>query len=116
MYVTGHSLGGALSTLCTYDLAARKWEARGIKPPRIACYTFGQPRVVNRPFAETVSGWRGCAGGVLGGWGGLVQAWRARALPRCSSCAPRPVPNKTVLPCCPVPHSYTSWCPTTGVW
>ena len=55
VYVTGHSLGGALSTLCTYDVASRKWEAKGIQRPRVTCYTFGQPRVVNRPFAETVS-------------------------------------------------------------
>ena len=27
IYVTGHSLGGALATLCSYELANRRWQS-----------------------------------------------------------------------------------------
>ena len=50
IYVSGHSLGGALSTLCSYELATRRaW--KGGKP-EIINYSFGSPRVGNKTFAE----------------------------------------------------------------
>jgi alpha-beta hydrolase superfamily lysophospholipase len=42
LFLTGHSLGGALATL-----AASRWPAR-------ACYTFGAPRVGDGAFARTL--------------------------------------------------------------
>ncbi|KAL4857581.1 Phospholipase A(1) DAD1 [Chlorella vulgaris] len=51
LYVTGHSLGGALSTLCTYDCARRTWR-NNVARPKIVHYNFGSPRVGNRAFAE----------------------------------------------------------------
>jgi hypothetical protein len=55
IYLTGHSLGGALSTLCSYDLASRSesgWRRRQALPPSsIVNYTYGSPRVGNRAFA-----------------------------------------------------------------
>ena len=53
LYVTGHSLGGALSTLCTYDCARRTWRG-GVSRPRIVHYNYGSPRVGNKAFAEDV--------------------------------------------------------------
>ncbi|EFN50817.1 hypothetical protein CHLNCDRAFT_141758 [Chlorella variabilis] len=50
LYVTGHSLGGALSTLCAYDCARRTW--RGVPRPAIVHYNYGSPRVGNKAFAE----------------------------------------------------------------
>ncbi|CAK9002758.1 unnamed protein product [Durusdinium trenchii] len=45
---TGHSLGGALATLCSYDLAHQHhWENVSIQ-----CMTWGCPRVGNRDFAN----------------------------------------------------------------
>ena len=44
--VTGHSLGGALATLCSVDLA----QTIGVKD--IACVTFGSPRVGGRSFRK----------------------------------------------------------------
>ena len=44
LFITGHSLGGALATLATCDLA-------GLTAVRVkACYTFGGPRVGNTAF------------------------------------------------------------------
>lgn len=48
------SLGGALSTLCTYDCARRTWR-NNVARPNIVHYNFGSPRVGNRAFAEDVS-------------------------------------------------------------
>lgn len=46
IYVTGHSLGGALSTLCAADFAA-------VFPKRrIVMYNYGSPRVGNAAFVE----------------------------------------------------------------
>jgi len=42
---TGHSLGGALATLCALDVA------ENISAKTTACYTFGSPRVGNPNFA-----------------------------------------------------------------
>lgn len=56
VYLTGHSLGGALSTLCAYDLASRSesgWRRRHVVPPRaLVNYSYGSPRVGNRAFAR----------------------------------------------------------------
>jgi hypothetical protein len=49
VYVTGHSLGGALSTLCAYDVAGRtRWAGAA---PRVVVYNYGSPRVGNAVFA-----------------------------------------------------------------
>jgi hypothetical protein len=45
IYVTGHSLGGALAVLCALELVREKIPVTGV-------YTFGQPRVGNRAFAD----------------------------------------------------------------
>ena len=45
VWVTGHSLGGAMATLAAWDLAER-----GIKP--YATYTYGSPRVLNPEAAK----------------------------------------------------------------
>eukprot|EP00892_Ulva_mutabilis_P001936 jgi/Ulvmu1/11743/UM008_0156.1 len=42
---TGHSLGGALATICAYDLGTSR-----DTPYRVACHTFGCPRVGNDRF------------------------------------------------------------------
>ena len=36
VYVCGHSLGGALATLCAYDLAGRKCVRVGVREKRVA--------------------------------------------------------------------------------
>jgi hypothetical protein len=48
--VTGHSLGGALATLCAYELASRRSRARANQI--ISMYSFGAPRAGNAPFAN----------------------------------------------------------------
>ena len=47
----GHSLGGALATLCAFDLRNVCGD-RTLPPSRLAVYTFGSPRVGNRAFAR----------------------------------------------------------------
>mmetsp|Transcript_13045 Transcript_13045/g.18771 ORF Transcript_13045/g.18771 Transcript_13045/m.18771 type:complete len:475 (-) Transcript_13045:167-1591(-) len=47
IFCTGHSLGGALGTLCSYDLSRTLEPGEGI-----FCYTFGSPRVGNQQFAN----------------------------------------------------------------
>jgi len=49
LYITGHSLGGALATIATQDL-----EKSGLKDQIAACYTFGSPRVGNADFDKTI--------------------------------------------------------------
>ncbi len=44
VFVTGHSLGGALAILCALELVREKVPVTGV-------YTYGQPRVGNRTFA-----------------------------------------------------------------
>jgi hypothetical protein len=67
------SLGGALSTLCTYDCARRTWR-NNVARPNIVHYNFGSPRVGNRAFAEDVSGLdcqeakQSCVGMGWNGW------------------------------------------------
>ncbi|CAM9732160.1 unnamed protein product [Chrysoparadoxa australica] len=46
IYVTGHSLGGALATLCAVDFADR------FKASKLTMYNFGSPRVGNSAFAR----------------------------------------------------------------
>lgn len=45
IWLTGHSLGGALATVCLADLLSRKIPVSGV-------YTFGSPRVGNRAFVD----------------------------------------------------------------
>ncbi|KAK9818196.1 hypothetical protein WJX72_008645 [[Myrmecia] bisecta] len=51
VFCTGHSMGGALATLCAFELAARDYPGP-VPKPRITMYSYGQPRVGNIPFAE----------------------------------------------------------------
>ncbi|MFD2878981.1 lipase family protein [Paenibacillus rhizoplanae] len=46
LYVTGHSLGGALATLCALDVAANS----AFTAPRL--YTYGSPRVGDPDFCQ----------------------------------------------------------------
>jgi len=50
LYATGHSLGGALATLCGADVAANTRFRRPI------VYTFGSPRVGDPTFARSFAG------------------------------------------------------------
>ena len=51
VWITGHSLGGALAVL----LAATILEADSIKTPVDALYTFGSPRVGDKKFANELN-------------------------------------------------------------
>lgn len=51
--VTGHSLGGAIATLCAVDIAYRLPELAD--KIDLHCYTFGCPRTGNRAFARLQS-------------------------------------------------------------
>lgn len=44
-----HSLGGALATLCAYDIAVCERLSGSVD---VSCYTFGAPRTGNHVFAE----------------------------------------------------------------
>jgi hypothetical protein len=46
--VQGHSLGGALATLCAHDLRAYL----GLSANLVSVYTFGSPRVGNNAFCS----------------------------------------------------------------
>lgn len=48
LYITGHSLGGALATIATQRLEHR------IKDQIAACYTYGSPRVGNADFEKSI--------------------------------------------------------------
>ncbi|XP_039060817.1 uncharacterized protein LOC120204873 isoform X2 [Hibiscus syriacus] len=50
VYVTGHSLGGALATLLALELSSSKLAKCGAIS--VTMYNFGSPRVGNRRFAE----------------------------------------------------------------
>lgn len=47
---TGHSLGGALATLCAFDVAVHLRKRTGRDDVAVACSTFGCPRVGNLVF------------------------------------------------------------------
>ncbi|SFJ51550.1 triacylglycerol lipase [Paenibacillus sp. UNC496MF] len=47
VFVTGHSLGGALGTLAALDIALNR------KPANLVVYTFGSPRVGDPAFARS---------------------------------------------------------------
>jgi len=58
LYLTGHSLGGALATLASFRLSSGQLPAAGTNPavrfvPR-ATYTFGAPRVGNTAFCAAL--------------------------------------------------------------
>lgn len=48
VFITGHSLGGALATVCSLDL----FVTLGLTRREIFVSTFGAPRVGNRPFRD----------------------------------------------------------------
>ncbi len=48
LYITGHSLGGALATIATQNLEHK------IKSQIAACYTFGSPRVGNKQYERNI--------------------------------------------------------------
>ncbi|RXH78455.1 hypothetical protein DVH24_001973 [Malus domestica] len=50
VYITGHSLGGALSTLLALELSSSQIAKRGLIS--VTMYNFGSPRVGNKVFAE----------------------------------------------------------------
>ncbi|XP_059592930.1 uncharacterized protein LOC100249309 isoform X2 [Vitis vinifera] len=50
VYVTGHSLGGALATLLALELSSSQLAKRGVIS--VTMYNFGSPRVGNKRFAE----------------------------------------------------------------
>ncbi|XP_027367473.1 uncharacterized protein LOC113873520 isoform X2 [Abrus precatorius] len=50
VYVTGHSLGGALATLLALELSSNQLAKQGTIS--ISMYNFGSPRVGNKRFAE----------------------------------------------------------------
>ncbi|KAK9817450.1 hypothetical protein WJX74_010198 [Apatococcus lobatus] len=58
--VTGHRQGGALSDLAAYDIAQAA-AAAGAKL-RLACYTYGAPRVGNHAYAKDHAGCGGAEG------------------------------------------------------
>lgn len=49
VYLTGHSLGGALATLAAFDAAATEFASGSVEG--LTLYTFGSPRVGNGAFA-----------------------------------------------------------------
>jgi hypothetical protein len=50
VYVTGHSLGGALANLAAYDIAKALKGCKNLT--KVVCYTFGAPRTGNHSFAR----------------------------------------------------------------
>ncbi|KAI8537786.1 hypothetical protein RHMOL_Rhmol09G0051600 [Rhododendron molle] len=50
IYVTGHSLGGALATLLALELSSSQLAKEGAVS--VSMYNFGSPRVGNKKFAE----------------------------------------------------------------
>lgn len=50
LWITGHSLGGALATLSAHELSLRKYNK--CARPMITMYNFGSPRVGNQQFVD----------------------------------------------------------------
>jgi hypothetical protein len=50
VYITGHSLGGALATLFAVELSSKLAKSGG--QTQITMYNFGSPRVGNKQFAD----------------------------------------------------------------
>lgn len=50
IFTTGHSMGGALATLCAYEFAQHDFKRA--PQPKIQMWGFGSPRVGNIPFAD----------------------------------------------------------------
>ena len=78
MYMhAGHSLGGALATLCAFDVAAAIKEAgaraAGGKAIDVSCYTFGAPRTGNRAFCHEFNALVPNCWGIINDqvWGGI---------------------------------------------
>jgi hypothetical protein len=55
VYVTGHSLGGAIASLMSYYMAASWAKANVTVPFTPIIYTFGQPRTGNYRYAEEIT-------------------------------------------------------------
>lgn len=56
LLITGHSLGGALATLCAVDVAESWAQAPPVQhPPRIVLHTFGSPRVGDATFVSRLA-------------------------------------------------------------
>jgi len=53
LVLSGHSLGGALSTLCAFDLLAQSAIVRAAGP--LTLVAFAAPRMFNQPFQEVMS-------------------------------------------------------------
>jgi len=51
LFVTGHSLGGALATLFAADMSRKRYPD-GVTPPHVTMYNFGSPRVGNAKFVD----------------------------------------------------------------
>lgn len=51
IYLTGHSLGGALATLAAFDAAATEFASGQVEG--LTLYTYGSPRVGNGAFASS---------------------------------------------------------------
>jgi len=103
--LTGHSLGGALATLCTFDLLTQSAAVRAAAP--ITLLNFAAPRMFNQAFQDAMSSF--VAGGKLHALRVVIGAdMIARLPPRqlgcVHGCRPRLLlhPADEVAPC-----SYT---------
>ena len=52
LYITGHSMGGALAIICAFFLACDK--RSGVIPKPVSCISFGSPRVGDINFMRAV--------------------------------------------------------------
>ena len=84
IFVTGHSLGGALAILCALEFSRSKFNVAGV-------YTFGQPRVGNRAFARLYNGAPAPCSGMAGCLGDITF---------------RVVNENDIVPRVPLPFGY----------